>query len=287
MISAQPAHVASTSPKIIFVTGANQGLGLAIIQVAALRDPEPIYVLASRKRLAGEEAAEKLRELGVTAKIEVVELDVTNDEQIEAAVNLVKTKFGKLDDPSSHPDGAPDRGTAATVLINNAGISGPMRPPTSESLSETRARYNTILDTNLTSVAVLTRALTPALHRSPAPKVINVSSGLGSMSNALARKMGRAPAYGASKVGLNGLSVHLQVEENDRVEAGISVEEPRIKTFVVAPGLLRTSFTGFSEKAKDPKDGAEAIVRLALEEVEFEGGSFLEWADGKLKRVPW
>lgn len=89
--------MASAAPKTIFVTGANQGLGFAIMQVAALRDPQPIYVLASRKRLAGEQAAEKLRELGVTAKIEVVELDVTNDEQIEAAVSLVETRFGKLD----------------------------------------------------------------------------------------------------------------------------------------------------------------------------------------------
>ncbi|KAK3945059.1 hypothetical protein QBC46DRAFT_372636 [Diplogelasinospora grovesii] len=260
----------STSPKIIFVTGANQGLGLAIIQVAALRDPDPTYVLASRKRLAGEEAVKKLHELGVTAKIEVVELDVTNDEQIAAAVDFVKTKFGKLD-----------------VLINNAGISGPMRPPPLESLSTMRARYNTVLNTNLTSVAVITHAFTPLLHAAPAPKIINVSSGLGSMSNALTRKMGRAPAYGASKVGMNGLSVHLQVEENDRVEAGVRVEEPRIKTFVVAPGLLRTAFTGFSEKGRDPEEGAEAIVRLALEEVAFEGGSFLEWEGGKMKRVPW
>lgn len=87
----------SALPKIIFVTGANQGLGLAIIQVAALRDPEATYVLASRKRLAGEEAAKRLRELGVTAKIEVVELDVTNDAQIAAAVDFIKTQYGKLD----------------------------------------------------------------------------------------------------------------------------------------------------------------------------------------------
>ena len=174
-----------------------------------------------------------------------------------------------------------------TVLINNAGISGPMRPPPSESLSEMRARYNTILNTNLTSVAILTHAFMPLLHAAPAPRIINVSSGLGSMSNALTRKMGRVPAYGASKVGMNGLSVHLQVEENDRVEAGIRVEEPKIKTFIVAPGLLRTSFTGFSEKGRDPEEGAEAIVRLVLEEVGFEGGSFLEWDGGELKRVPW
>lgn len=93
--------------------------------------------------------------------------------------------------------------------------------------------------------------------------------------------MARAPAYGASKVGMNGLSVHMQVEENDRAE------ETRINTFVVAPGLLSTSFTGFSKEGKDPEEGAEAVVRLALEETDFEGGSFLEWDGGELKRVPW
>ncbi len=92
-----PTNMNSASSKIIFVTGANQGLGFAIIQVAALRDPKPTYVLASRNRLAGEEAVKKLRERGVTAKIEVVELDVTNDEQIAAAVDFIKTRFGKLD----------------------------------------------------------------------------------------------------------------------------------------------------------------------------------------------
>ncbi|KAI0473197.1 NAD(P)-binding protein [Xylariaceae sp. FL0804] len=267
--------MSSASPKVIFVTGANQGLGFSIIQVAALRDPESTYILASRRRAAGEEAVEKLRELGVTARIEVVELDVTKDEQIAAAVDVVKSKFGKLD-----------------VLVNNAGIIGPMHPPPTESLAEMRARYSSVLDTNLTSVAVLTHALTPALHAAAAPRVINVSSGLGSMTNALTRRMGRHLAYGASKVGMNGLTVHLQVQENDRVEAaagggGGSSGAPRIKTFMVAPGVLRTAFTGFHEKGKDPAEGAEAIVRLALEETKFEGGSYLEWDAGELKRIPW
>lgn len=87
----------STSSKVIFVTGANQGLGFAIIQVAALRDRESTYILASRRRQAGEEAAKRLRELGVAAKIEVVDLDVTNDEQIAVAVDFIKARFGKLD----------------------------------------------------------------------------------------------------------------------------------------------------------------------------------------------
>ena len=89
--------MSSAASKIILVTGANQGLGFAIIKVAALRDPGAAFILASRKRLAGEEAAEKLHGLGVSATIDVVELDVTNDEQIAAAIRFVKTKFGRLD----------------------------------------------------------------------------------------------------------------------------------------------------------------------------------------------
>jgi NAD(P)-dependent dehydrogenase (short-subunit alcohol dehydrogenase family) len=107
------------------------------------------------------------------------------------------------------------------------------------------------------------------------------------MTNALTRKMGRAPTYGASKVGLNGLSVHLQVEENDRVQAGVRPQDPRIRMFVVAPGLLRTAFTRFLDKARDPKDGAEVVVRLALEEVTFDGGDFVEFEGGQLRTVPW
>lgn len=285
--------MASTSPKVIFVTGANQGLGFSIIQVGALRCPEAIYILASRNLQSGQEAVSKLRDLGVKAQIDVVQLDVTNDEQIAAAADFIKAKFGKLDGKSllsrsSFPcKQDTDNLTFLAVLVNNAGISGPLRPPASESLSEMRARYNTVLNTNITSVAVLTHAFTSLLHAASSPKIINVSSGLGSMTNALTRKMGRAPAYGASKVGLNGLSVHLQVAENDRIEAGINMEEPRIKTFVVAPGLLRTAFTSFS-MGRDPLEGAEPIVRLALDEkLMYEGGTFWEWEGGEMRRVPW
>ena len=78
-------------------------------------------------------------------------------------------------------------------------------------------------------------------------------------------------------------------QRNDRIEAGVRLEESKIKTFVVAPGLLKTAFTKFLEKGRDPVEGAEVVVRLALgEEGErFEGGSFLEWEGGEVRRVPW
>ncbi|ROW04792.1 hypothetical protein VMCG_04918 [Cytospora schulzeri] len=119
------------------------------------------------------------------------------------------------------------------------------------------ARYNTILNSNPTSVAVLTHAFAPVLRPATSPEVINASSGLGSMRNALTCNMGSVPAYGASKVGMNGLSMHLQVEESDCVASGVRAEEPKIKRFVVAPGLLRTFFTGYSDKGREPNEAAK------------------------------
>ena len=56
--------------------------------------------------------------------------------------------------------------------------------------------------------------------------------------------MGRYPPYGASKIGMNGATVHMQTAENDRVETegGDEGAMPRVRFFVVAPGVLRTAF---------------------------------------------
>ena len=87
----------SSSFKIILVTGANQCLGYYIIQVTALREPNHTYVLCSRDLNRGNEAVQKLREAGVTAKVDVLQLDVTNDEQVAAAVKHVAETYGRLD----------------------------------------------------------------------------------------------------------------------------------------------------------------------------------------------
>jgi len=122
--------------------------------------------------------------------------------------------------------------------------------------------------------------------------------------------MGRFTAYGASKVGLNGLSVHLQVGENDRVaieaqtqnhvqaqsqsqtlsqnEAGKEEAKPRIRYYVVSPGALKTSFSHYHPGLRSPDRGAEVIVRLALDdEGIYEGGTFWEFEEGEMRQVPW
>lgn len=172
------------------------------------------------------------------------------------------------------------------VLINNAGI---LRAP-GGGLADIRAAYNEILNTNLTSIAVMTIAFKPLLHKSTDPKVINITSGLASMQNALTKKMGRFPSYGTSKVGLNGLTVHMQIEENDRIEAEKETlsGRPRIRFYVAAPGLLKTAFTGFWEMGKDPALGAEVVYHLATDDKHtYEGASQWEFEEGEMRRVPW
>lgn len=102
-----------------------------------------------------------------------------------------------------------------------------MGMPEDTAPSTIRSVFTELLDVHITSVAVITLAFTPLLRKAAAPKVINVTSGLGSITNVLTpgRKMARAPAYGASKVGMNGLTAHLQVIENDRAGAEATTAE--------------------------------------------------------------
>lgn len=177
------------------------------------------------------------------------------------------------------------------MLVNNAGIGFIGRKP-DVTLSDIRNTYNDVFNVNMTSVAVVTTAFLPLLHAAKSPKVINITSGLGSMTINLKKKIGRSVPYGASKVGLNGLSVHMQIAENDRIEReeaeGKGKSEGRIRYFVVQPGLLKTAFTGFMPHAKDPKDGAEVVTRLALDdEGIYSGGTYWEFESGEMREVPW
>ncbi|KAK3360561.1 short chain dehydrogenase/reductase family protein [Lasiosphaeria hispida] len=262
--------------KIVLVTGANQGLGHAVIEVAGLRYPENVYVLCSRELEKGKDAARKLsEELGVKARVDVLQLDVTNDDDVAAAVEHVGKTYGRLD-----------------VLVNNAGILRGMGMADDTPPVAIRSIFNEVLSVHITSVAVVTLAFKQLLHRSPAPKVINVTSGLGSITNVLTpgRRMARTPAYGASKVGMNGLTAHLQVGENDRAAAQ-AVDHPdmaRIHFYISNPGVLSTNFTGFHPMGGPPQQGAESIVRiLADDEGSYDGAMQWEYVDGEMRQVPW
>ncbi|KAK3311875.1 short chain dehydrogenase/reductase family protein [Apodospora peruviana] len=267
------ASTAAAAPKIVLVTGANQGLGHAVIEVGGLRYPENVYILCSRDLEKGEAAAQKLRELeGFHATVDVVQLDVTNDQQIATVVQHVDKTYGRLD-----------------VLVNNAGILRGLGMAEDAPASAVRSAFTECLDVHITSVAVLTLALMPVLRKAAAPKVINVTSGLGSITNVLTpgRRMARAMAYGASKVGMNGLTAHMQVGENDSAAAGDSTS-PRVRFYISNPGPLKTAFNGFHPLGKPPQLGAESIVHMmGDEESKYDDHMQWEFEGEEMRRVPW
>lgn len=176
------------------------------------------------------------------------------------------------------------------MLINNAGFL--LRSPDDDSLSALRRQYDRHLSAHLTSVAVIITAFKPLLHKAVNPKIITVSSGLGSIHNVLTKKMGRAPPYGSSKVGMNGVMMHMATMENDRVQAekekGNVLREGILKFYVVAPGVLKTAFTNDAPWAKDPKEGAQVVVRLVLDDKdEYPSSSYWEFERGEMRQVPW
>lgn len=88
-------------PKLVLVTGANRGLGFAVLSVAGAREPSTTFILCCRDIEAGINAKSRLRQEGVAATIDVLQLDVTNDDQIMTAVKYVAEKYGKLDGRST------------------------------------------------------------------------------------------------------------------------------------------------------------------------------------------
>ncbi|KAL2066060.1 hypothetical protein VTL71DRAFT_2131 [Oculimacula yallundae] len=267
--------MAVSSSPIVLVTGANRGIGFSTVQALALRYPNGTYIIGCRRLPSGREAIQELRQMGVTAGLEVVEIDVTDDSTIDQAQKWIHEKFGRLD-----------------VLVNNAGIA---LFPHSSSASATRETFNTTFNTNITSLYTVTLAFLPLLHLSPSPKVINMSSGRASLTRSSdgALPPTKVVSYSISKAAVNSLTIEMQkmedlllrqnMEGNREVE-GKEVGRGKVEFFAANPGHCKTAFNGF-KGMKDPLEGAEVVVRL----VGGEGrkGGFWEFEEGVLREVPW
>lgn len=241
--------------KIALVTGANKGIGYEIATgLGALGYRVGVGARDDARRGT---AVEKLRAAGVDAF--GVPLDVTDDQSVSAAAELVEQQAGHLD-----------------ALVNNAGISGEMGPgwmqdPTALDLDVVR----TVVETNVIGVVRVTNAMLPLLRRSRSPRIVNISSSVASLARQADPDIDVGPimaAYAPSKSFLNALTVQYA-----RQFAGTN-----ILINAACPGLVATDFTGF-QGPRTPEQGAATAIRLATLPDGGPNGSFFE-DDGV---IPW
>ena len=229
------------------ITGANKGLGLETAR--RLAGAGHTVYLGARDLRRGSEAAHRI---GARA----VPIDVTDDESVRAAAKLVGDEAGSLD-----------------VLVNNAGIAGTARPA-----GETTADdMLTVYEANVFGAVRVLHAFLPLLKASPAPIVVNVGSGLGSLA-ATVDPHARAVvpdwipvlAYSSSKAALN------------MVTAQYAHAFPAMRINAVDPGFTATDLNGHAGR-QTVAEGAEIIVRMATTGPGGPTGGFFSAAGP----IPW
>ncbi len=220
--------------KTAFITGANKSIGFETAR-QLLGQGYHVY-LGSRDAAKGNEAAAQLQSEGWN-EVECIEIDVTNSASIKAAGATLAQKGNSLD-----------------VLINNAGISGGM-PPQSP-FSTGVGIFREVFDTNFFGVIEVTQACMPLLLQSAAPRIVNVTSGLGSLAlhtDPSWKYYAVKPApYVASKAALNALTITMAYELRDKP----------FKVNAVDPGYTATEFNGFSGPGT-VADAAARVVKAA------------------------
>ena len=230
------------------ITGANKGLGFETARrlVAA---GHTVYV-GARDTDRGRLAAERLG-------ARFVRLDVTDDACVQAAAKTVEA------------DGGLD------VLVNSAGIELRGRDNSVPGAADLTAdQMRTVFDTNVFGLVRVTHAFLPLLGRSAAPVVVNVSSGLGSLTHLSdPDHPGHAypgVAYPASKATVNALTVQY------------AKAFPRMRINAVEPGFTATDLNGRTG-TQTVEQGAEIIVRMAQAGPDGPTGTYVD-AGG---RLPW
>jgi NAD(P)-dependent dehydrogenase (short-subunit alcohol dehydrogenase family) len=237
--------------KVALITGANKGIGLEIAR--QLGRQGMTVLLGARDEGRGQEAAEKLQADGVDARS--IQLDVISQETIDRAARRIEKEFGRLD-----------------VLVNNAGIFTDDTPPSGLHMEVLRRTY----ETNVFGPVAITQAMLPLLRRSPAGRIVNMSSGLGSLTqisdpgwefsnlNLL--------AYNSSKTALNAVTVQFAKELRDMA----------VKVNSADPGYTATDMNSH-QGTRSVEQGARVAVRLATLPADGPTGGFFD-ENGPLPR---
>ena len=237
--------------KIALVTGANKGIGYQI--AAGLGILGWRVGVGARDDERREAAVAELRAAGADAF--GVPLDVTDDASVAAAAGLVEERAGRLD-----------------VLVNNAGITGgvPQLPTTVDPATVWAA-----VETNVIGVIRVTNAMLPLLRSAASPRIVNMSSSVGSLTLQTTRGAETGPiavAYAPSKTFLNAVTVQYAKELHDT----------NILINAACPGFTATDLNGF-RGVRTPEQGAAIAIHLATLPDDGPTGGFFDDAGG----VPW
>ena len=244
--------------KIAFITGGNRGLGFQTALL--LKDPGTKVVIGSRDRSQGEEAVKKLREAGVDA--DVLQFDITKPGDAQTAYDYFNSKYGKLD-----------------ILINNAGIAAGTFPGTGPEHSAAEAPaelLHKVFETNFFAQVALTNTLLPLIRESPAGRIVNLSSILGSLTLHADPKSpiyhAKSFIYDASKTALNAYTVHLAYELRDTP----------IKVNSAHPGWVKTEMGG-PQATMELSEGGKTSAALATLPADGPSGGYFHLG----QPLPW
>jgi NAD(P)-dependent dehydrogenase (short-subunit alcohol dehydrogenase family) len=226
------------SQKIAFITGGNRGLGFQT--ALELKNAGVKVVIGSRDLAQGQKALAKFRAEGADA--DLLQFDITKPADYEAAYDYFNSRYGRLD-----------------ILVNNAGIAAGVFPGTGpeHSASEVPSDLlHRVFETNFFAQVALTDALLPLLKKSPAGRIVNLSSILG--SHTLQATPGspiydaKSFAYDASKAALNAFTIHLAYE----------LRNTKIKVNSAHPGWVKTDMGG-PQATMELSEGAKTSAALA------------------------
>ena len=237
---------------ITLVTGANKGIGLGISRRLGALDH--LVLVGSRDKRRGQAATDELKAGGADAHLLL--LDVTHEPSIARAAKFIEQEYGRLD-----------------VLVNNAGIIHDRSLKPSCTPIET---VREVFETNFFGLVAVTRALLPLLRRSKAGRIVNMSSGLGSLTlqSDPANPFGdyKLLGYDASKTAVNAVTVHFAYELRDTP----------IKVNSACPGWVKTDMGG-PDAPGSVEEGADTPVWLATLPPDGPSGGYFQ----NRKPLPW
>lgn len=225
----------------IFITGANRGIGLELVRQYLEQDTARLFATARQPA-----SADALTALAAQYpdRLTIIRLEVTDAEAIEAAVRTVRAEADGLD-----------------ALLNNAAINPPRPSQLLDNITpETMLE---VLRVNVAAPLMIARAFAPLLQAGDNPRLVNFSSGLGSLER---RTYGGLYAYSTSKAALNSVTRGLAVDLRPQ---GITV-------IALHPGWVQTDMGG-ENAALTPQEAVAGVRQVIAGLTAADNGRFYQW----------